>query len=108
MIIILILQSLTAIADSIQTEELDSQLFSIVHDHDDSKKLDNLSDLGIDSQMAFNEDCHQCGHCQSLSYFFISNIDFKFFHPTSKTIRKRYTSQFLTQVITPNLRPPII
>lgn len=107
LIILIALQSTIAVADFHQTHQIPFEHLEIELQVEDTTDFEQLPEAKTDFSTV-SYDSHHCCHCHGVACNFIISVDNAFgFLIESYKISKNKAS-FLSQVVSPDLRPPIV
>jgi len=101
-------QSVIAIADVHQSHQEGTQHLEFQHEHDSIRAMDYQLDQNTSTSSPDNYDCHHCCHCHGMSFFIVTanasglNID------TSANPRLVFHLFYRSNLISPDIRPPIV
>lgn len=109
LITLIALQSVAAIADTHQAHQTGTVHIEFEHEHDsltpDRKRM-FAEETGVPSIVKF--DCHHCCHCHNIAQFIIGNSNE---YPGMSQFglgTPEYRFPYISHLISPDLRPPII
>lgn len=104
LVVLIAMQSVVAIADAHQSHQEDKQHVDFNHEHDSSTDIKTQ----YDETGAVQYDCHHCCHCHGQPIFSVSAINNPFPGKVSKNHILRHHFTYSSNLISPDLRPPIV
>jgi len=104
LIIMIVLQSFSAIAESSETHQLDVQHLQTEHSHADDGNI--IKDNGSSNEHN-TQDCHHCGHCSGSHLVWILEKDVSSPINLMSFDKTPYLNTTQKEFIEATLRPPI-
>ncbi|MCF6319007.1 MAG: hypothetical protein L3J83_06975 [Proteobacteria bacterium] len=115
LMLLVVCQSTIAVADLHQSHQSGQDHIKLHHvdgltdgDESISSQADIQIDIDIESNTTVSYDCQHCGHCHSVSCYYLLKDDTVFIvYHDNDTIFENL-NLFSTRIISPDLRPPIV
>lgn len=105
LVILIVLQSFVAIANSQETHELDVQHIQIEHSHESDHFV---ADKELPTDNEHNaKDCHHCGHCHGFHTQWLVQAQISTERPNQIGHQYRYLSQYANPLHDNPIIPPI-